>query len=186
MSAIKSNLPSAALILAGIALIVAMTGPATAGSGKKQVTRASVKSIATKQVKRLAPGLSVKKALSADQAKTAKRADLADTARRADIADLADRSSNVMAASVPIAPSCSFDSNTGGITAERVGNACDVTFPRSVEECAVGANPLHPMEDVGGEATIRKLGGPSVRVTRNDPLGNGPVSGLFAIYAICS
>ncbi len=99
---------------------------------------------------------------------------------------LAKRTSNVMAATVPIAPSCTFDANTGGITAVQVGNACDVTFPRSIEDCAVGATPHHPMEDVGGEATIRRLNATSVRVTRNDPLGNGPVPGLFAIYAICS
>ena len=156
MSAIKNNVPSAALIVAGIALIVAMAGSAIAGSGSKSVSRSAAKSIAVKQIKRMAPQLSVK---SADTARQAQRAEVAETAKLADVANLAKRTSNVMAATVPIAPS---------------------------EDCAVGATPHHPMEDVGGEATIRRLNATSVKVTRNDPLGNGPVPGLFAIYAICS
>ena len=183
MSAIKNNVPSAALIVAGIALIVAMAGTAIAGPGSKSVSRSAAKSIAVKQIKRMAPQLSVK---SADTARQAQRADVAETAKLANLANLAKRTSNVMAATVPIAPSCAFDANTGGITAVQVGVACDVTFPRSIEDCAVGATPHHPMEDVGGEATIRRLNATSVKVTRNDPLGNGPVPGLFAIYAICS
>lgn len=169
MSTLKSHVPSAALVVAAIALIVAMAGSAFAGPGalEKELNKAAVKAIAVKQITKAAPKLSVKSAETAETANTAGSAD------------------NVMSASVPIAPSCTFDSSTGGITAVMVGTKCDVTFPVSVEDCAVGATPLHPMEDVGGEATIRKLGGRVVKVTRNDPLGNGPVAGLFAITAIC-
>ena len=183
MSAIKNNVSSAALIVAGIALIVAMAGSAIAGSGAQWVSGSAARPRAGKQREGGAPQLWVK---SADTARQAQRAEVAETAKLADVANLAKRTSNVMAATVPIAPSCAFDANTGGITAVQVGNACDVTFPRSIEDCAVGATPHHPMEDVGGEATIRRLNATSVKVTRNDPLGNGPVPGLFAIYAICS
>ncbi len=96
------------------------------------------------------------------------------------------RAANVMAASVAAANSCTLDSNTGGITTAQAGNACDVTFPRSVASCAVGATPLHPTQDVGGEATIRKLGGAVVRVGRYDSAGGTPTAGQFSIFAVCS
>jgi hypothetical protein len=95
------------------------------------------------------------------------------------------KAGNVMAASAPTTGSCTLDSNTGGITATQSGNTCDVTFPRSVANCAVGATPLHPTSDVGGEATIRKLGGAVVRVGRYDSAGGTPTAGLFSVFAVC-
>lgn len=93
----------------------------------------------------------------------------------------------IMAATVPVGNNCSFTAKTAGMTADFApGNqACDVSFPRSVDNCIVGATPLHPSSDVAGQATIRKLGGAEVRVSRFDGVGGTPTAGLFAITAIC-
>ena len=157
--------PSAAMIVAVAALVAALAGTAVAadqGATTSALNKKKVKKIATKQVNKLAPGLSVASAGFAE---------------------------NVLAATVPVGNSCDVTSQTGGISATIAGNPantkCDVTFPRSVEDCAVGANPLHPSADVGGEATIRMLGGADVKVGRYDSVGGTPTAGLFSIYAIC-
>ncbi len=91
----------------------------------------------------------------------------------------------LMAATVPVGDSCAITAQTGGITAADSGNQCDVTFPQTVENCVVGATPLHPSGDFGGEATIRKLSGANVKVGRYDSAGGTPTRGLFSIYAVC-
>ena len=95
----------------------------------------------------------------------------------------------VMAATVPAGDSCAITSQTGGITAVLVGSGqtgvCDVTFPRDVDNCSVGATPLHPQQDIAGQASIRYLGGPTVKVTRRNGLDNFQAAGLFSIFAVC-
>ncbi len=91
----------------------------------------------------------------------------------------------LMAATVPVGDSCSITAQTGGVTAATSGTTCDVTFPSSVDNCVVGATPLHPSGDFGGEATIRKLGGAVVKVGRYDSAGGTPTAGLFSVHAIC-
>lgn len=94
--------------------------------------------------------------------------------------------SRLMAASVPdYTPVCGIRGQTGGITAAQAGNHCDITFPRSVDNCAVGATPVIPGQDVGGEADVRYLGGASVRVIRTDSGGGTPTPAIFSIFAVC-
>jgi hypothetical protein len=95
-------------------------------------------------------------------------------------------SSRLMAASVPdYTPACTIGRQTGGIRAVQVGNHCDITFPRSVDKCSVGATPVIPGQDVGGEADVRYLGGASVRVIRTDSGGGTPTPAIFSVFAVC-
>lgn len=95
----------------------------------------------------------------------------------------------VMAATVPQGDSCAIGMQTGGITTTLVGSGqtgvCDVTFPKSVDKCSVGATPLHPLQDIGGQASVRYLGGPKVRVIRRNGSDNFQAAGLFSIFAVC-
>ena len=92
----------------------------------------------------------------------------------------------IMAATAPGGDSCSLDSQTGGITATATATVeCDVTFPRSIENCTVLATPQHPQQDISGMASIRKVDNNTVRVTRVNGANNFQDEGLFAIEAIC-
>ena len=160
---IGSRLPSPAIVIAILALVAGVTGVAVAQpAAKKPVTKKSVKKIAKKQINKLAPGLNV---------------------------GSADVANNVMAATVPVGNSCDITKQTGGITATKAGapadTKCDVTFPSRVEDCSVGAAPLHPTADVGGEATVRYLAGAKVKVGRYDSAGGTPTAGLFTVTAVC-
>jgi len=155
--------PSPAILVAVVALVAALAGTAVAGSDvQSAVSKSQTKKIAKKQVNKLAPGLSVASAGVAE---------------------------NVLAATVPVGASCDITAQTGGITAVKAGDPadtkCDVTFPRSVADCSVGATPLHPTADVAGQATIRYLGGAVVKVGRYDAVGGTPTAGLFSIMAVC-
>ena len=159
----RGRLPSPAIVIAILALVAGVTGAAVAQPvAKKPVTKKSVKKIAKKQINKLAPGLNVASAGFAE---------------------------NVLAATVPVGNSCDITKQTGDITATKAGapadTKCDVTFPRRVADCVVGANPLHPTADVGGEATVRYLTGATVKVGRYDSAGGTPTAGLFSVYAIC-
>lgn len=98
---------------------------------------------------------------------------------------------NVLAATVNAGDTCAISKQTGGISAALVGTTpgptafCDVTFPRSVDNCSVGATPLHPLQDISGMASTRYLGGAVVRVTRVNGANNFQAAGLFTIFAIC-
>jgi hypothetical protein len=98
-------------------------------------------------------------------------------------------SGRVMAATVPGGDSCAITNQTGGITAVLVGSGqtgvCDVTFPKSVANCSVGATPTHPVQDIAGQASTRPLGASVVRVTRRNGLDNFQAAGLFNIFAVC-
>ncbi len=163
MRRLTHSLPSPVLIVAILALVAGVTGAAVASPvANKAVTKKKVKKIADKEIKKKAPGLSV---ASADVAQ------------------------NVLAATVPVGNSCDITKQTGGISATKAGDPantkCDVTFPRSVEDCSVGATPLHPTGDLAGQASIRYLGGAKVKVSRFDGAGGTPTAGLFSIFAVC-
>lgn len=147
------------ILVLGTVLIAA--GAISPSFAAKAITRAKAKTIAQKQVNNLAPTLSV---LSA---KTAGSAD------------------NLMAATVPVGNSCAITAQTGGITAADAAPFCNVTFPKSVDLCVVGATPIHPSDDVTGFANARKLGGAVVRVSRFDGAGGTPTRGLFSVFAVC-
>ncbi len=142
--------PSASMIVAVLALVMAMVGTGIAATALTKKEKKQVKNIAGAQL-----------------------------------------SSRVMGATVNAGDTCTISKQTGGITAAQVGTSpgptafCDVTFPRSVDTCSVGATPLHPLQDISGMASIRYLGGATVRVTRVNGANNFQAQGLFSIYAIC-
>jgi hypothetical protein len=75
----QSRMPSPAILVAVLALVAALAGTAVAGpdASTSAITKKKVTKIATKQINKLAPGLSV---ASADTANTANRANTANTA----------------------------------------------------------------------------------------------------------
>ena len=152
--------PSAAMVVAVIALSVALVGTGIAAS--------SLTSHEKKQVRKIINSRAGK--LNVASANVAK---------------------NVLAATVNAGDTCEVSKQTGGISAALVGPSpgatafCDVTFPRSVDQCSVGATPLHPLQDISGMASIRYLGGAKVRVTRVNGANNFQASGLFSIFAVC-
>ena len=140
--------PSAAMIVAIVALVFAMVGTGIAASALTKKQKKQVRNIIGNQF-----------------------------------------ASRVMAATVPNGDSCAITNQTGGITATLVGSGqtgvCDVTFPKSVANCSVGATPTHPLQDIAGQASTRPLGGAVVRVTRRNGLDNFQAAGLFNIFAVC-
>jgi hypothetical protein len=152
MKLITSKRPSAAMIVALLALSLGLGGSAVAGSGV--LTKNQVKTVANKQITKRAPRLAVARAKSADIAKsadTAKSADnakSADTARSADnaksadtarSADTAGRATNVHAANVNSDGSL-LGSVPAGVTSERSNTGVYlVTFTRPIAGCLISA-----------------------------------------------
>ncbi|HSD23713.1 MAG TPA: hypothetical protein VLB79_05230 [Solirubrobacterales bacterium] len=91
MSRLSRHLPL--LVFAVLALVVALAGAAFGGSNA--TTPKTVKRIATQQINRLAPGLSVGHATTADNATSAGNAANAANAGQVDGADVCSRSVNV-------------------------------------------------------------------------------------------
>jgi hypothetical protein len=122
--------PSPALIVAMIALVLALAGTALAGGTAAKITKSKVKTIAAKQINKLAPGLEV------NSAKTATTADSAKTATTAGIA------SNILSANV-LASGATLGSIPAGVTSSKVtGNpgTYEVVFPRSIAGCNLSAS----------------------------------------------
>lgn len=162
----RVRLPSPALVIAMIALFAALVGSGYAAS-KFSGKRIKAHSIAGSKLKN--------DTLTGDQIK------------ESTLKGLTAKAGNVLAATVPVGDSCTVTANTGGISAaDAAGTTCDVTFPRSVDNCVVAASPIHPSGDLGGEANARKLGGAKVRVIRLGSGGANPVRGLFSIIAVCA
>jgi hypothetical protein len=160
--------PSPAMIVAVVALSVSLAGTGVAATvsvlnagEKKQVKKISRK-IANKRITKRSGKLNVASA---------------------------NKANNVYAATVNAGDTCAISKQTGGIAALKGGpdgaDYCDVTFPRSVDNCSVGATPLHPFQDISGMASIRYLGGAVVRVTRVNGDNNFQDAGLFSIFAVC-
>jgi hypothetical protein len=84
----QMRMPSPAILIAVLALVAALAGTAVAGpdASTSAVSKKTVKKIATKQINKLAPGLSVASAETANTANTATTATTANTADTAGIA----------------------------------------------------------------------------------------------------
>jgi hypothetical protein len=170
MRKLEIRRPSAAMIVALVALCMSVVGTAAAAGVFSHQEKKGIKKIANKQINKRATGLTVGNANFAK---------------------------NVMAVEIPQGTisgqtnTCAIGSQTGGITTALAGAGpgvngfCDITFPRSVEKCVVGASPMHPLSDIGGEASVRPLGGAKVRVTRSNSVDNFRDAGLVSVYAIC-
>jgi hypothetical protein len=163
MKKLRGRRPSPAMIVAVVALSLSLAGTGVAAtisvlnsSEKKQVKKIARKQ-ANKRITKRAGNLNVASADSAD---------------------------NVLAAEVP--NGCNTVSGgTGGITAAAAGTECNVTFPRSITNCAIVLGTLLDFPG-GGETTYRKLaGGTQVQVSRRDSAGGSNTAGAFSIAAIC-
>jgi hypothetical protein len=122
MHCIPRRRPSAAMIVAVLALALALGGSAIAGTGI--LSKAKVKAVANKQITKRAPGLTVASAKAADTAKSA---------------DVAGRATNVHAANVD-SDGKLLGSIPAGVTSERVrAGVYTVTFNRRVAGCLISA-----------------------------------------------
>jgi hypothetical protein len=121
MKSISRKRPSAAMIVAVVALSLGLGGSAIAGSGvltKKQV-KTVAKTVANKQITKRAPGLAVASAKSADTA---------------------GRATNVHSANVD-ADGTLLGSVPAGATSQRVGaGTYRVTFTRGVAGCLISSS----------------------------------------------
>lgn len=104
------------MIVAALALTVALGGTAIAADPAAKINKAKVKTIAKKQINKLAPGLDVA------NAKTADTADTATTAENT-FGVSADNSGNIT------------DSTIQGATLQKAANTFTWTFPRDVVAC---------------------------------------------------
>jgi len=82
---IKASRPSPAIVIAALALVAAVAGTAFAGpeASTSAINKKKVKKIATKQINKLAPDLSVASAQTANSAESANTANTAATANTA-------------------------------------------------------------------------------------------------------
>jgi hypothetical protein len=164
MNHVTRGRTSPALIVAILALVAAVAGTAVAGPGavSSKITKKKVTKIADKEINQLASGLNVNSAKTADSAKSA---------------------ANVLAAEV--ANGCGqVTGGTGGITVAAAGTECNVTFPRSISDCAITLGTLFDFPG-GGETTYRKSSSTVVQVSRRDSAGGTPTAGAFSIAATC-
>ena len=166
MSKLGGKRPSAPLVLSVVAVVLALAGTSIALPGTNTVDSGDIK-------KETIKGKDVK-----DETITGAQV------KEATLKGVRAKASNVMAATVSGATDCAVDSNTEGVTGTLAGTNCDITFPKSVQNCTVGATPLYPTDNQSAQASIRKVSGAVVRVTRIDELGE-PRPGFFSIIAVC-
>ena len=156
MRNLRVRRPSAAMIVAVVALCFALVGTGIAASSLTGHQKKQVRKIANKRITARAGSLSVASAASAR---------------------------NVLAASV--ANGCTtVNGGTGGITVAPATTECRVTFPQSITSCAIVLGTLLDVPG-GGETTYRKLSSQVVEVSRRDSAGGTPTAGAFSIAAIC-
>jgi hypothetical protein len=119
--------PSPAMVVAIVALIAALGGTAI---GAAFVTKKQSKKIAANQVNKLAPGLSVASAKSADSAKHADSATAADSAKKVD---------NILAVKVAANGTLEFTAQGGTSVQAHTGGSglYGVLFPRDISNCAI-------------------------------------------------
>lgn len=162
MKKLRGRRPSPAMVVAVIALSMSLVGTGVAATisvlnkqEKQQVRKISGK-VANKRITARAGNLTVASAGSAG---------------------------NVLAASVP--NGCNtVNGGTFGITANAAGTECNVTFPRSIQSCAILLGTLLDFPG-GGETTYRKSSATVVQVSRRDSAGGSNTAGAFSIAAIC-
>ena len=145
--------PSAAMIIAVLALTLGLGGSAIAASGV--LTKAQVKTVVNKQIKKKAPKLSVARAKQADRATEA------------------DRLTGTFAANVN-ADGAMLGSIPGGVTSAKVDTGVyRVTFPRAVDGCLIhAANGSNDASAPAGSVNV-------IPVTGEDPnrVGVGTYNG---------
>ena len=164
--------PSYANVTATVALALALGvgGAYAAGKiGSADIAKNAVKSKHVKNGQVKTPDLAANVAVN--------------SAKTAGSATTADRANNVIAASV--ANGCTtVNGGTGAVSVAPDGGECNVTFPRSVANCAIVLGTLFDSPG-GGETTYRKTGDTTVQVSRRDSAGGTPTAGAFSIAAIC-
>jgi len=128
MGKIRTSRPSPAIVIAALALVAALAGTALAGpdATTSELTKSKVKKIATKQINKLAPGLSVAGAQTADHANSADSADSAQSAQSAQSASFAENADELdginstsfapFDAARTVGPMSADDPPTGGTT----------------------------------------------------------------------
>lgn len=158
MKKLRGRRPSPAMVVAVIALSLSLVGTGTAAtiSALTSGEKTTVRKIVNKRITKRAGTLTVATAGSAQ---------------------------NVLAASVP--NGCTtVNGGTFGITANAAGTECNVTFPRSIQSCAILLGTLLDFPG-GGETTYRKSSATVVQVSRRDSAGGSNTAGAFSIAAIC-
>jgi hypothetical protein len=140
MGSIRTSRPSSAIVVAALALVGALVGTALAGTDAttSAINKKKVKKIATKQINKLAPGLSV---ASAETANVANRATTANTANSATQAQNASTANGVRPIKVSFAapsgtPATAFV-NQGGV---RMRGECTVAGEARLELTNTGAS----------------------------------------------
>jgi hypothetical protein len=131
-SSTAARRPSPGLIVAALALTVALGGTAVAADPAAKISKSKVKTIARKQIDKLAPELDVA---------SAKQADKADTAKQADEAGTAEKALNVFGVSANSSGDVT-DSTIEGATVVKTGNSYKWTFPRNVVDCVPVASGI--------------------------------------------
>jgi hypothetical protein len=115
--------PSAAMIVAMIALVAAFAGTAIAADPAAKLSKSKVKKIADKRIAAAAPNLTVGSANTANTANTAKIA------------------SNLLSANV-LASGATLGSIPAGVTsAKTAAGTYEVVFPRSIAGCTLSVSP---------------------------------------------
>ena len=149
------RLPSPALVISALALIVAVGGGtfAIAASDKKAVTKKDVKKISKQEIKKAAPTLSVDRAKTAD---SATNADNADNAAHATTADNATNATNATNADSAQPTAFASVSAAGVLDPANSKNVGAVTKVASFN-CISGV----PFTPRGGQATVNAVGSAS-------------------------
>ncbi len=164
MQKLRGRRPSPAMIVAVVALSLSLVGTGAAATisaltpSEKTVVKKISRKQANKRITKRSASLSV---ASAESAK------------------------NVLAAEV--ANGCgAVTGGTPGISVAAAGGECNVTFSRSITNCAITLGTLFDFPG-GGETTYRKVPGNAnrVQVSRRDSAGGTPTAGAFSIAAIC-
>lgn len=148
MRRIKGSRPSPAMIVAGVALVVALAGTAIAGpSAIKSVLnkkeKKQTKNIANNQINALAGGLSVANARNATNATTATNATSATTATNADLLDNLDSRQLSPAAGVNRTADLTLTENFQTLTTTTITTAAAATL--------VGQASVHLDSDGGND-----------------------------------
>jgi len=173
--------PSAAIVVAVLALVAALAGTAVAGRdvSTSAVSKKKVKKIAkkqaVKQINELAPGLSV---AHADTAETAETADTANIAANANAlggiapSGFATRLFAYVRVDLPSTYEVEYGRGVTGVTSTGTAGEYDVTFNRNVAGCAAHATPGIGSPR-GGELDANLTTFAGVLVDPNDTPGSG-------------
>ena len=189
MRRLKGRMPSPAMTVAGVALIIALAGTAMAAptaikSVLDKKEKKQVKNIAKNQINKLGPGLSVASAKTADSANTANSATTAGSATKA---------LNVLSATV--GGGCTvLEATQSGTTATTASStapassACNVDFSRDVTRCTYVATIG---EAGGGESsrgfvtTAETVGNPEAVFVRTTNIADTFAIRPFHLQVVC-